>query len=113
MDLVEPLQFVFALAAVLALIGLLAVAARRFGLAGAVSRSSGRRLAIVEAMALDGRRRLVLLRRDDLEHLIILGPSGETVVESRIEPTVGFAATLAAAGAASTPNVTAAHCGEA
>jgi hypothetical protein len=31
-----------------------------------------------------GRRRLVLLRRDDVEHLVILSPTGETVVETGI-----------------------------
>lgn len=43
-----------------------------------------RRLKIVESLTLDARRRLVLIRRDDREHLVILGPAGETVVESGI-----------------------------
>ena len=43
-----------------------------------------RRLSVVEITPLDGRRRLVLLRRDDREHLVILGATGETVVETGI-----------------------------
>jgi flagellar protein FliO/FliZ len=69
-------RFVLALAAVLGLIGLLAFAARRFGLMpGAVAGGGkGRRLGVVEAMPLDGKRRLVLIRRDEREHLIMLSP---------------------------------------
>ena len=35
-------------------------------------------------MPIDNRRRLVLVRRDDREHLLLLGPQGETVVETNI-----------------------------
>ena len=41
-------------------------------------------LALMEVTNLDARRRLVLLRRDDVEHLVILGPASETVVEKNI-----------------------------
>jgi flagellar protein FliO/FliZ len=76
-----------ALAVVLGLMGALALAARRFGWAGPGAPPGGapRRLEVVEAVALDHRRRAVLLRRDGVEHLIIMGPGAETVVE-RIEP---------------------------
>ena len=43
-----------------------------------------RRLKIVEYLPLDARRRLVLVRRDQKEFLLVLGPQGETVVESNI-----------------------------
>lgn len=74
----ELLQFAAALVAVMALIGLSALAARRFGLAQGARRGSARRLAIVEVMPLDPRRRLLLVRCDDVEHLLLLGPAGET-----------------------------------
>jgi flagellar protein FliO/FliZ len=64
-----------ALAAVLALVLLAGRAARRFGLAGAAGRagSPGRRLALVETLALDPRRRLSLIRCDGRELLVLTG----------------------------------------
>ncbi|MCB2099441.1 MAG: FliO/MopB family protein [Rhodobacterales bacterium] len=101
MDGLSYLQAVLALSFVLALIGALALVARRMGLGYAVPRRQGqnRRLAVVEVMPLDPKRRLVLVRRDGREHLLLLGLGGETVVESRdAEGTAGgdFSAALAA-----------------
>ncbi len=86
MDLDAYLRFVFALAFVIALIGLLAFAMKRYGLGGRMMRKVGgrRRLSVVEMMPLDGKRRLVLVRRDDREHLLVVGATGETVVERGI-----------------------------
>jgi flagellar biogenesis protein FliO len=42
------------------------------------------RLAVLDAAAVDARRRLVLVRRDDVEHLILIGGPTDVVVESRI-----------------------------
>ncbi len=87
MDLTSYLQFALALAFVLALIGVLAYGARRLGLAPRVTAERGRRrLAIVEVLAVDAKRRLVLVRRDATEHLILLGASHDAVVESGIVP---------------------------
>lgn len=103
MDLYAYAKFVLALVFVLGLIGLFAVAARRLGLGmpqSTLKRGQARRVRIVEVTALDAKRRLVLLSRDDVEHLVILGPDGETVVESGIRPPAAkpdFAQTLAAA----------------
>ncbi len=86
MDLDAYLRFVFALAFVIALIGLLAFAMKRYGLGGRMMRKVGgrRRLSVVEMTPLDGKRRLVLVRRDDREHLLVVGATGETVVERGI-----------------------------
>jgi len=80
-------RFLLALVFVLALIGALAWAVRRFGLVrGAVRPSGGpRRIEIVEIAPLDAKRRLALIRRDDTEHLILLGANSELVVESGID----------------------------
>lgn len=44
---------------------------------------SGRRLAVVEVLPVDDRRRLVLVRRDGAEHLLLVGgPGGDLVVEN-------------------------------
>jgi hypothetical protein len=42
------------------------------------------RLAVVEQASVDGRRRLVLLRRDDVEHLIMTGGPVDVVIETGI-----------------------------
>lgn len=85
--LTDILKLVASLAFVMALMGGLALLVRKLGLAEN-ARLSGpaKRLKVVEALPLDPRRRAVLLRCDDKEHLVILGPNGETVVKTDIKP---------------------------
>ncbi|MGF1611156.1 MAG: flagellar biosynthetic protein FliO [Kiloniellales bacterium] len=94
MDLDVYARFLLALLFILALIGTLAWLARRFGLGGRlVANSPGqRRLAIAEVLALDSRRKLVLLRRDDREHLVLLGPTTDLLVETGIAAPADLAA---------------------
>jgi flagellar protein FliO/FliZ len=74
-----------ALALVLALITAATWIARRYLAAGLIGNLGGkRRLSVVEYAMLDGKSRLVLVRRDTTEHLLVLGPSGAVVVESGI-----------------------------
>jgi flagellar protein FliO/FliZ len=83
----DYLRFLLALAAVLALIGLCAWLARRFrlgGLTGTIVRSG--RLQLLETLPIDGRQRLILVRRDDREHLLLIGQEGGQVIERGIEP---------------------------
>lgn len=78
-------RFLIALVVVLVLLAIFAWLARRFGFAGRNFAAGGRRrLAIVEVMPIDGKRRLVLLRRDRVEHLILLGSDNAIVIESGI-----------------------------
>jgi hypothetical protein len=42
------------------------------------------RLAVIDAAAVDGRRRLVLVRRDNVEHLLMIGGPTDIVVEPNI-----------------------------
>ncbi len=42
------------------------------------------RLAVIDAAAVDGRRRLVLVRRDNVEHLLMIGGPTDVVVEPNI-----------------------------
>jgi len=44
------------------------------------------RLAVMDATAVDANRRLVLVRRDDVEHLILIGGPTDVVVEQNIRP---------------------------
>lgn len=88
MDLSLYLRFVLALAAVLAMIGAAAYLVRRLGLfgTGPGRRSGERRLAVSAVQPLDNRRRLVLVRRDGVEHLLLLGGANDLVVETGIPP---------------------------
>lgn len=81
------IRLISALALVLALMGGLTLVLRRINAStGLQMPGNKRRLKIVEIMNIDQRRRLVLISRDDVEHLVILGPTGETVVETGIAP---------------------------
>ena len=79
-------RFIAGLVFVLALIGLLTWLVRRFGPARRALRPRGamRRLEIVEFAPVDAKRRLVLVRRDGTEHLILLGATSEILIESGI-----------------------------
>ena len=89
MEIETYMRFLAALVLVLALIAAFAWAARRFGLGGALAATKGGspRLAVVEVKVIDSRRKLVLLRRDACEHLILLGPNRDLLVESGVAPT--------------------------
>lgn len=82
----EFLQAIGALIFVIGLMIILALLAKKFGLAGALpSNSNSKRLSVVESIPLDTRRRAVILKRDDVEHLVILGAQNEIVVETGIK----------------------------
>jgi flagellar biosynthetic protein FliO len=76
-------QAIGALVFVLALIGLVAWLMRRFGPTLRLGRAG--RLRLVETIALDSRRRLVLVRRDDTEHLLMIGGTSDLVIETGID----------------------------
>src|ERR1700742_179277 len=81
------LTFIFAFVVVLGLIGLAAWLVRRFAgnrLGAGTQRGRMPRLAVVDAAAVDGRRRLVLIRRDNVEHLLMIGGPTDIVVEPNI-----------------------------
>ncbi|MBO6521464.1 MAG: FliO/MopB family protein [Rhodospirillales bacterium] len=87
------LRFVLALIFVIALIGVFAVIFRRLGFGfpvNAIRPSGERRIGVVEVAPLDSRRKLVLVRRDDVEHLLVISPTTELVVESNIRDGVDF-----------------------
>src|ERR1700742_1037709 len=81
------LTFIFAFVVVLGLIGLDAWLVRRFAsnrLGANTNRCRMPRLAGIDAAAVDGRRRLVLVRRDNVEHLLMIGGPTDIVVEPNI-----------------------------
>lgn len=65
--------------------GYLTTGAPSSGLTGAFfTPKSEKRLDVVEQETIDGRRRLVLIRRDDVEHLIMTGGPVDVVIETSI-----------------------------
>jgi flagellar protein FliO/FliZ len=90
-DMPLAAKFFIAFAVVLALIGLTAWLVRRFGSnrLGGAARGRQPRLAVIDAATVDGRRRLVLIRRDNVEHLLMIGGPTDLVVEPNIVRAVG------------------------
>src|SRR6476469_3209782 len=83
----QVVTFVLAFVVVLALIGVTAWLVRRFAgnrLGANANRGRMPRLAVIDAAAVDGRRRLVLVRRDNIEHLLMIGGPTDIVVEANI-----------------------------
>jgi len=79
-DMPLAVRFFFAFVIVLALIGGTAFLVRRFGgerLGASSARGRQPRLAVIDAAAVDGRRRLILIRRDNVEHLLMMRPGLE------------------------------------
>ena len=85
-ELPTPVNFVIAFAFVLLLIGAAAWLVRRFGSTRIDASARGRqpRLAVIDSAAVDGRRKLVIIRRDNVEHLLMIGGPSDVVVETNI-----------------------------
>src|SRR5689334_2867722 len=88
-ELSTPIKFAIAFPIILALLVGFIYAVRRFGVGalGGVVTTRGRqpRLGVTDvAMVGDGRRRLLLIRRDNVEHLIMTGGPSDIVIEQNI-----------------------------
>ena len=85
-ELPTPVNFVIAFVVVLVLIGAATWLVRRFGATRLDAAGRGRqpRLAVVDATAIDSRRKLVIIRRDNAEHLLMIGGPTDVVVETNI-----------------------------
>jgi len=82
-----PLKIILFVIVVLGLLALAFWLLRRFGggrLGGGVTRGRQPRLAVIDQATIDSRRRLVLIRRDNVEHLLIIGGPSDVVVEQNI-----------------------------
>lgn len=80
-------QFVITAVVVLGLVAVVYWLVRRYSAAGLGRIGRGRvpRLAIIDAMSVDGRRKLVLVRRDNVEHLLLIGGPSDVVVEQTVQ----------------------------
>lgn len=86
MEAISIIKTAGALGLVIGLIAIVAIAARHFGLTGGYGRRRDeKRLAVVEALTLDARRRVLLLRCDATEHLVLLGTNSEAVLSGKAD----------------------------
>lgn len=94
MEEISYLRFVLVLLFLIGLILLTGALVRKYGpggLTNVLARGPGgrgrqRRLKIVESAVIGPKHRLVLVARDGVEHLLVLGADGAVVVERGIEP---------------------------
>jgi flagellar biogenesis protein FliO len=86
LELSTPVNFVIAFVVVLALIAAATWLVRRFGMTRLDAAARGRqpRLAVIDSANVDGRRKLVIIRRDNVEHLLMIGGPTDVVVETAI-----------------------------
>jgi flagellar protein FliO/FliZ len=81
MDMTDAIRYLGALALVLALVGIAGLALRRYGLPG-VALGSGRRLQLVEQLMLGKNHRLMIVRCDGVEHVLVTAPQGASLIAS-------------------------------
>ncbi len=90
-------KFAIAFLLVLGLIGVTALILKRFGGNRMPSSGGGRnrqpRLAVLDSAVVDSKRRLVLIRRDNAEHLLLIGGPSDVVVETNINRAGGMTVT--------------------
>jgi flagellar protein FliO/FliZ len=80
-------KFFIAFAIVLALMAITFWVWKRLSgtrIGGSQGRARQPRLAVIDAAVVDGRRRLVLVRRDNVEHLLMIGGPSDVVIEQNI-----------------------------
>src|ERR1700750_1731410 len=105
MDMINLMRYAAAMLLVLALAGAAMLVKRYGGIAAPLKgglklkmgnwdfSQSPRRLAIVETLMLGPRQRLFIIRRDNVEHLVLSGPDGATVIENGIKAQNNFGVT--------------------
>lgn len=87
MDPVQLLRFVVAFVFVMSLMWLLSLLMKRIGYGKLMMmQKEDRRLKTVEYLPLDSKNRLILVQRDNVEHLLLVGAEQTQVVETGIKP---------------------------
>lgn len=78
---------IISLVFVLGLIGLLSLIIRKLGLGSPLTnqKTKDARLTIKEQRYIDNKRKLLLIQLDDREHLLLLSPTGDIVIEPNMK----------------------------
>lgn len=87
MDMLDLFRALGSLGIVIALIALILLGVRKSGIAlPGVRRNANTepRLSLEDVLPIDQRRKLILVRRDEVAHLILIGTNTELVIESGI-----------------------------
>lgn len=85
MEFIQFGQYVAAFAFVVGLIGLMGLGLRKYGNPATRSRKrSHARLEVVETLPIDARSRLMIIRRDDMEHLLVKSGDRFELIEADI-----------------------------
>lgn len=85
MSIEDYIRFAAALTFVLCLMALIGWVVRRVNGTNQGFAVKDKRLHIVEQKMIDPRHKMVLIRRDNKEHLVIISQNGNTVIETGIE----------------------------
>ena len=83
MNWLDGVRTVFALLLVIGLIAGAAYGARRLGMLQGAAPGGKRRMNVVESLFLDARRRVVIVRVDDEDHMILLSPFGDKALGAK------------------------------
>ena len=89
MEFETYIRFILVLIFVLGLVFVLGWVLKRSGISKGAIAGKGRRLGVVDTAFLGPKHRVVLVRRDDVEHLVLIGPNACAVVESGISGGTG------------------------
>jgi len=88
MTIPQPYIYVLALAGILVLLAVFAYVLRKIVRSGGGYDGSGRgrlpRLGIVDTFSVDRQRQLMIVRRDNVEHLVLIGGNSDLVIETNI-----------------------------
>ena len=84
------LRFFVAFAIIFALIGLAAWLARFFGfnLSPTWRGKKQKRLCVVDSLPLDAKRRIILISRDEVEHLVCIGGTTDFLIEKDVKTAI-------------------------
>lgn len=85
MEIKSLLTSFSALIFVLGLIWLVAIFLRKYGSGKlpVIAKGKSKRISVIDALVIDARRKIILIRCDDKEHLILLGPEKELVIDTK------------------------------
>lgn len=86
MEVIILIKAISAFVFVIGLMYLFSYIMKRTGVANSLAAvKSEARLKIVEFLPIDHSRKLVIIKRDNKEHLLLLGSNNETVIETDIK----------------------------